>query len=125
MNNTGAPVTRLKLRIVDFTTLGSDGIADLRVLSGTTGPVSGIQDAGTCLASNGSATTPCTVTVVGATLETPPAQPNGGALNSSVSAGTITLATPLAPGASVNLQILLLVKKTGSFKFFFNIEALP
>ncbi len=43
----------------------------------------------------------------------------------AMSAGTITLATPLAPGASINLQFLLGVQQTGSFKFFFNIEALP
>ena len=49
----------------------------------------------------------------------------GGALNSSYNAGTITLPTPLAPGQSVNLQFLLGVQKTGSFKFFFNVEALP
>jgi hypothetical protein len=42
-----------------------------------------------------------------------------------MSAGTITLATPLAPGASINLQFQLGVQQTGSFKFFFNIEALP
>jgi hypothetical protein len=65
------------------------------------------------------------VTVFGTTLEQPPTQAVGGALNSSLSAGTITLPTPLAPGASVNLQLLLGVKQTGSFKFFFNIEALP
>ena len=47
------------------------------------------------------------------------------ALNSTMSAGTITLATPLASGASINLQFLLGVQQTGSFKFFFNIEALP
>ena len=28
-------------------------------------------------------------------------------------------------GASINLQFLLGVQQTGSFKFFFNIEALP
>jgi len=49
----------------------------------------------------------------------------GGALNSSWTAGTITLGTPLANGASVNLQLLLGVQNSGSFKFFFNIEALP
>jgi hypothetical protein len=49
----------------------------------------------------------------------------GGALNSSYNAGTISLSTPLAPGQSINLQFLLGVQKTGSFKFFFNIEALP
>ena len=61
--------------------------------------------------------------VLGTTLEQPPTQSLGGALNSSM--GTITLPTPLAPGASVNLQFLLGVQQTGSFKFFFNIEALP
>jgi hypothetical protein len=65
------------------------------------------------------------VVVLGTTLETPPAQPLGGALNSTMSAGTITLGTPLANGASINLQFLLGVQQTGSFKFFFNIEALP
>ncbi|HET6975060.1 MAG TPA: Ig-like domain-containing protein [Pyrinomonadaceae bacterium] len=125
VNNTGAPVTKLKFRIVDFTSLGSDGIADLRVLSSGSFAVSGIMDSATCQASNGSPTTPCTVTVQGTTLETPPNQPVGGAMNSSVNTGTITLGTPLAPGASINLQILLGVEKTGSFKFFFNIEALP
>jgi hypothetical protein len=38
---------------------------------------------------------------------------------------TLTLPTPLAPGASINLQFLLGVQNQGSFKFFFNIEALP
>jgi len=52
----------------------------------------------------GSATAPCTVAVQGTILETPPAQPLGGALNSSM---TVTFGTPLAPGASVNLQFRL------------------
>jgi hypothetical protein len=39
--------------------------------------------------------------------------------------GVINLGSPLAPGASINLQFLLGVQSTGSFKFFFNIEALP
>jgi hypothetical protein len=65
------------------------------------------------------------VTVKGTTLETPPAQAMGGAFNSSMTAGTITLATPLAAGASPNLQFLLGVQQTGSFKFFINVEALP
>jgi hypothetical protein len=65
------------------------------------------------------------VTVFGTTVEQPPAQSMGGALNSSLSAGTITLPTPLAPGQSINLQFLLGVQNPGSFKFFFNVEALP
>lgn len=32
--------------------------------------------------------------------------------------------TPLAPGASVNMQFVFGVNQIGSFKFFFNIEAL-
>jgi hypothetical protein len=126
VNNTGAPVTRLRFRIVDISAFPtSNPIADLRVLTSSTIMVTGVNDPATCLASTGSATTPCTVTVGGTTLEEPPAQPLGGALNSTVSAGTITLATPLAAGASINLQFLLGVQNTGSFKFFFNIEALP
>ena len=126
VNNTGAPVTRLRFRVVDISAFPvSNPVADLRVLSSGSISVTGVQDSATCFASNGSASTPCTVTVLGTTLETPPAQPLGGALNSSLSSGTVTLGTPLAPGASINLQFLLGVQNTGSFKFFFNIEALP
>jgi hypothetical protein len=83
--------------------------------------VSGINDAGTCSPNPA----PCSVTVEGTTLEQPPSQPNGGAFNSTYSGGTITLGTPLAPGASVNLRFLLGIQQTGSFRFFMNLEALP
>ncbi len=126
VNNTGAPITRLRFRVVDISSIAvPGGIADLRALTSTSVVVSGITDASTCLASNGVATTPCTVTVQGTTLEQPPNQTMGGAANSSLSAGVITLGTPLAPGASINLQFLLGVQATGSFKFWVNIEALP
>ena len=125
-NNTGAPVTRLRFRIVDISSLTSGvGIADVRAISSTTITVNGINDSATCAATGTPATAPCSVTVFGTTLEQPPVQAVGGALNSTLSAGTITLPSPLAPGASVNLQLLLGVKQTGSFKFFFNVEALP
>jgi Calx-beta domain-containing protein/cadherin-like protein len=123
VNNTGAPVTQLRFRIVDFSSLPSGSAADVRALTSTDITVSGINDSGTCTAS--SLTTPCTVTVFGTTLEQPPLQTLGGALNSSMTTGTITLANPLLPGQSVNLQFLLGVQSPGSFKFFFNIEALP
>jgi hypothetical protein len=42
-----------------------------------------------------------------------------------MSAGTVTLATPLANGASIDVRFLLGIQQTGSFKFYFNIEALP
>jgi len=115
----------LRFRIVDISALGTGAVADLRAISSGPITVTGIQDSGTCLASTGSPTTPCTVTVQGTTLEQPPNQPMGGALNSSYTAGTITLGTPLAPGASINLQLVLGVQSSGSFKFFFNVEALP
>ncbi|HEX6284849.1 MAG TPA: hypothetical protein VFZ71_08240, partial [Pyrinomonadaceae bacterium] len=126
VNNTGANVTRLRFRIVDISSLPVSGsIADVRALTSTTIMVSGINDAATCAATGTPATPPCSVTVFGTTLEQPPTQSLGGALNSSLSAGTITLPTPLAPGQSINLQFLLGVQQTGAFKFFFNIEALP
>jgi hypothetical protein len=122
VNNTGNPVTRLRFRIVDITTFPvPGGFADLRAR--TSGPVivSGVNDPATC----GALPTPCTVTVQGTTLETPPSQPNGGGFNSSLSAGTITLGAPLAPGGSINVQFLLGIQGTGTFKFFINVEALP
>jgi len=125
VNNSGAAVTRLRFRIMDISAFLPPGpVADLRALTSGAVTVNGIADSATCLAANGVATAPCTITVQGTILETTPAQPLGGGLNSSMSAGTITLATPLAAGASINLQFLLGVQQPGSFKFFINIEAL-
>jgi hypothetical protein len=127
-NNTGATVTRLRFRIIDLTNYPNPaGIADLRARSSMAVTVSGVNDAGTC----GAAPTPCNVTVQGTTLEQsdgpppPVQQPNGGGFNSSLSAGTVTLSTPLANGASINLQFLLGVQATGLFKIYMNVEALP
>lgn len=124
VNNTGGAVTRLRFRVVDQTTFPApSGFADLRTRTSSSVVVAGITDAATCTAA-GSAT-PCSVTVQGTTLEQPPSQPNGGAFNGSYSAGTVTLGTPLANGASINLQFLLGLQQTGAFKFFVNVEALP
>jgi hypothetical protein len=126
-NNSGANVTRLRFRIVDITTFPSPGggVADLRAITSTNVSVSGVNDPNTCLAATGSATTPCTVTVKGTTLEQPPSQPNGGGYNSTYADGTITLGTPLANGASANVQFLLGVQTTGTFRFLIIVEALP
>jgi hypothetical protein len=122
-NNTGADVTRLRFRIVDISTAPTTGsTADLRAINSGNITVS-VNDTATCTAF--SLPKPCTVTVFGTTLETPPNQPLGGGNNSSMTTGVINLGSPLAPGASINLQFLLGVQSTGSFKFFFNIEALP
>ena len=123
VNNTGVPVTRLRFRIVDFTTFPAPSFyADLRARTSPSPVVAGINDAGTC-----AGPTPCTLTVQGTTLELAGVgqQPNGGGYNSSLGAGTITLITPLAPGASVNLQFLMGIQKTGTFKFYVNVEAVP
>ena len=126
VNNTGGNVTRLRFRVVDQTTFPApSGFADLRTRTSPSVVVGGINDSATCAATGAPATPPCTATAQGTTLETPPAQPNGGAFNGSYSAGTVTLGTPLANGASINLQFLLGIQQTGTFKFFINVEALP
>jgi hypothetical protein len=117
-NNTGGNVTRLRYRIIDLTTFPApSGIADLRPRTSTSVVVT--VDRPPC----GSGTS--NVTVNGTTLEQPPSQPNGSGFNGSMSSGTITLATPLANGASVDVRFLNGIQQTGLFKLYLNIEALP
>ena len=115
-NNTGAIVTRLRFRIVDITTsVAPPGTADLRAITSSDVPVaSGENPCGTGA-----------LTLRGSTLEEPPGQSIGGGLNSSLSLDTVTLATPLGAGASINLRLLLGVQQGGTFRFFVNVEALP
>ena len=117
-NNTGGNVTRLRFRVIDLTTFPApSGIADLRPRTSTAVVVT--VDRPPC----GSGTS--NVTVQGTTLEQPPTQFNGGGFNSSLSAGTVTLATPLANGATIDIRFLVGLQQVGSFKFYMNIEALP
>jgi hypothetical protein len=113
-NNTGALVTRLRFRITDISTFPAPlGTADLRAIS----------------SSDIAVTNPCTggsLTVRGTTLETSVlGQPNGGGFNSTLSAGIVTLAQPILPGASIDVRFLLGVEQTGNIKFFIVVEALP
>ena len=118
VNNTGGNVTRVRWRVIDLTTFPApSGIADLRPRTSTAVVVT--VDRPPC----GSGTS--NVTVQGTTLEQPPSQPNGGGFNSSMSSGTVTLATPLANGATLDVRFLLGIQQTGSFKFYINVEALP
>jgi len=119
-NNTGAAVTRLRFRIIDLTTFPSPlGTADLRAITSTQVTATCQSESGTphLCTDNGGPTT----TIEGTTLETDASgQPNGGGFNS-----TLSLATPLADGASINVQFLLGVEQNGAFRFFINVEALP
>lgn len=112
-NNSGANVTRLRFRVIDLSTFPApSGTADLRP---RTSPIIVVAN-------------PCTsllVTIQGTTLEEPPSQPNGGGFNSSLSAGTVTLATPITPGGTYDFHFLLGIQQTGSFRFYVNIEVLP
>jgi hypothetical protein len=126
VNTSGANITRLRFRVIDLTTFPApSGIADTRPRTSTAVVVGGVTDAATCAATGTPATPPCTITIQGSTLEQPPSQPNGSGFNGSMSAGTITLGTPLANGASLNLRFLLGLQQTGTFKFYVNIEVLP
>jgi hypothetical protein len=121
VNNTGAPVTRLRFRVVDITTLMTPipaGTADMRartnpsptfVVTTSTGPVT-VQRTEVEGASPGSPST------------AEPAQPLGGGYNTSMS---VTLAAPIAPGGSVNVEFLLGVMQSGTFRFIVIVEALP
>lgn len=109
-NNTGSPITRLRFRVIDITTYpAAAGVVDFRLRSSLTSQVTRTDSS--------------VVTLQGLTLEAPPAQPIGGGFNSTVSAGTITLAQPLQPGASVNVEFLLGLQQSGSFRFYISVEA--
>jgi hypothetical protein len=126
VNNSGVNLTRLRFRIIDQTTFPApSGFADLRSRTSVAVVVAGINDPATCAATGTPPTPPCTVTVEGTTLEQPPSSPNGNAFNSSMSAGTVTLGTPLASGASLDLQFLFGLQQTGTFKVGLLVEALP
>lgn len=126
VNNTGANITRLRFRIIDLTTFPApSGFADLRPRTSGAVLVAGINDTVTCSSTGAPSTPPCTATVQGTTLEQPPSQPNGSGFNGSLSAGTVTLGTPLANGASIDLQFLLGLQQTGTFKIYVNVEVLP
>lgn len=112
-NNTGAPITRLRFRIIDLTTFPSPaGTSDLRMRS-----------SGQILVPLGNGG--LSALVRGTTLEQPPAQPNGGGVNGSLSAQTVTLGAPLNPGSSVNLRFLFGVQQQGTFNVCAVIETLP
>jgi hypothetical protein len=116
-NNTGTNITKLRFRVIDITTLNTPGYvaggsqSEMRVLSSSDSMVT--------------VTGGQSVLVRGTTVEAPPNQSSGGGLNSSLNVGVISLSQPLAPGQTINVQFVLGVQQSGSFRFFINVEALP
>ena len=102
-NSTGAPVKKLRFRIVEMSR-GGLGIASLRAQTSVDITIDG-------------------QTVKGLLLEDAAAQPTGGGLNSTLCEGTITMAAPLAMGAKVNVQFRLGIVSGGSYRFVANVEA--
>jgi uncharacterized repeat protein (TIGR01451 family) len=105
-NNTGGDVTQLRFRITNLKS--TPGAADLRALSS---PDVAVTTGGGPVA------------VSGTTLEQPPAQASGGGVNSTLGVGTVTLAAPLADGASVNLRLLFGVQQAGDYHVSIVVEA--
>jgi hypothetical protein len=124
-NNTGGTITRLRFRVVDITTLGStgggagSGQADMRVVTSNDSSIP--------------TTTVGVATVQGTQIEQPPAQSNGGGLNSSLNVALPATGLSTTSGGvclagstcSVNVQFLLGVQQSGRFRFFIYQEALP
>ncbi len=131
-NNLGQPITRLRFRVVDITTLPSIGTgcnvepapagcaADLRALTANVANVT-VNDPATCTP----ASTPCNVGVSATALEGPPVQAFGGGYNSSWSADGITAAAPLLNNQSLNLQFVTGVQQTGVERLYVVVEATP
>jgi hypothetical protein len=111
-NSTGVPISRLRFRVVDVTTLNTPNPggaqADLRLLT------SGDLAVNTSLGN---------LTVRGTLIEIPPnVTSQGGGLHASA---VTTLVGLLQPGATIDVRFLLGVQAGGSFRFLVNVEALP
>jgi len=105
----GTPTARLERSSLAIPTFAArSGVADLRPRTSSSAVVT--VDQPPC----GGGTS--NVTVRGTTLEQPPSQPNGTGFNGSLSAGTVTLAAPLADGASIDLRFLIGIQQTGELQ---------
>jgi hypothetical protein len=65
------------------------------------------------------------ISIFGTTLEQPPSQPNGGGFNSTLVVPSVTGGTPLANGASIDLNFLFGIQQTGDFRLALIPEGFP
>lgn len=127
-NTSARAISRLRFRIVAISTGGADTgktsgaarnalrqrsrvlLGDLRVIGSSPSEtlVRGLS-----------------VTLLGTVLEQPPAQPQGGGINSSLGVLAITTDEPLASGATVYVEFKLGVRRVGGVRFEVVAEALP
>lgn len=110
-NTTGQKINRLRFRVVDLSTKGNEQAnqSDLRAISSSDVSVTDTNNQ--------------SIFLRGLTLGQAFDQPEGGGINSTLSVPSITLSTPLAPGASINVEFRLGVMTNGGFRFFVNVEA--
>jgi uncharacterized repeat protein (TIGR01451 family) len=117
-NNTGAPITRLRFRVVDITTFPSPpGVSDLRPRTSVGGTVAIGGSNPACPANS------CAVQVT--TLNEPPSQPNGGGFNSTVTANSVTPGAPLLANASINVDFRAGIEQSGCYRYVVIVEAFP
>ncbi|MBX7185284.1 MAG: hypothetical protein K1Y01_09090, partial [Vicinamibacteria bacterium] len=113
-NTSAAPISALRLRFVELTTLNSPGYAP-----GTT--QSDLRPNTSSSVVLGVPTSIGVASLTGATLTTPPAQPLGGGWNAVL---TIP-GGPLAVGASIDINVALRVSRVGSYRFLATVESQP
>jgi hypothetical protein len=117
-NNTGAPITKFRLRYSDVTTFPAPpNVTDLRPRNSAGGTVAIVGSNPACPGNI------CTVEMT--RLEQPPNQFNGGGLNSSLALDAVDLVTPLPDGSSINLDIRSGIEQSGCYRFVVTVEALP
>ncbi|HYP02427.1 MAG TPA: carboxypeptidase regulatory-like domain-containing protein [Pyrinomonadaceae bacterium] len=111
-NSTGQKINRLRFRVVDLTTKGNSqpGQADLRAITSADVTVTDSNNQ--------------SVLLRGLALGQSFDQPEGGGINSTLVAPSVTVSAPLQPNASINVEFRLGVMQNGNFRFFVNVEAI-
>jgi subtilisin-like proprotein convertase family protein len=119
LNVSGGPITRLRFRIVDITTLSSGSVdADLRPLSSADTLL--LVDRPPCGRADDFFSE-----LRGTAVEQPPGQPIGSGFNGSLSVDWISTARPLGAGSYVDVRFVLGVERPGAARFCVAAETIP